>query len=407
MKKSTVLQIKRAYLVICMTTLTALSVMGQSQQFTLSGEIKGASHAHIYFQYPCPSGKVVEDSVKIVSGKFNYSGLIDEPTLVRITTHRNIKRIDDPNIARVFFEPAAMHIKLEIGNFKNLQLSGSKTHDEQVELNRNKESILKQLEPYLEEYNRVNEEYMAALAAKKPEAELDQLKEQASAIQLKLSPFYSQIGEIEDAFIRSNPDSYLSAYLLQFRSASMSADSAEAVYGNLSPQIQQSYWGREARKTVDRLKLGTPGSLAALFTTQDIEGNILSLEDLRGKYVLLDFWASWCVPCRKGNPHLLELYSQYKDKGFEIIGISDDDSKPDAWRKAVEKDRIGVWKHVLRGLQRTETGFDRSKDISDPYGIRSLPTKILIDPHGMIIGRYGGDGENDAAMDAKLKEIFN
>jgi thiol-disulfide isomerase/thioredoxin len=135
----------------------------------------------------------------------------------------------------------------------------------------------------------------------------------------------------------------------------------------------------------------------------------LKLTDFRGKYVLVDFWASWCVPCRAGNPHLLSLYAKYKDKGFEIIGVSDDDSNHEAWKKAVEKDGIGVWKHVLRGLKRdpnSEYGFDKSASISDRYGISSLPTKILIDPAGVIIGRYGGGGEDDAAMDKKLAEVF-
>lgn len=114
------------------------------------------------------------------------------------------------------------------------------------------------------------------------------------------------------------------------------------------------------------------------------------------------------MPCRKGNPHLLSLYSKYKEKGFEIVGVSDDDSNHDAWKKAVAKDGIGVWKHVLRGLdmKKRMNGEENPEDISDYYGIHSLPTKILIGPDGVILGRYGGGGENDEAMDKKLKEIF-
>jgi len=153
--------------------------------------------------------------------------------------------------------------------------------------------------------------------------------------------------------------------------------------------------------------MGSPGAKAYVFASQELRGTPLSLSDYKGKYVLLDFWASWCVPCRKGNPHLLSLYSQYKDKGFEIIGISDDDNNHDAWKKAVEKDSIDVWKHVLRGLKWDGKGnFDRSNDISDNFGIHSLPTKILIDPNGVIIGRYGGGGDTDEAMDKMLAEVL-
>jgi thiol-disulfide isomerase/thioredoxin len=149
-------------------------------------------------------------------------------------------------------------------------------------------------------------------------------------------------------------------------------------------------------KEIQNLQSGSPGSKAFAFAKKDINGQDLSLAEYNGKkYVLLDFWASWCVPCRKGNPHLLSLYSKYKDKGLEIIGIADDDSAQAAWKRAVEQDKIGVWKHVLRGLKRTSTGYDRSEDTSEGYGIHSLPTKILIDKNGIIIGRYGGGGEGD------------
>jgi thiol-disulfide isomerase/thioredoxin len=119
--------------------------------------------------------------------------------------------------------------------------------------------------------------------------------------------------------------------------------------------------------------------------------------------VLLDFWASWCVPCRKGNPHLKELYSKYKDKGIEFIGISDDDQSEDKWKEAIVKDGIGVWKHVLRGLKQKNNVFDRSTDISDKFGIHTLPTKILIDPEGKIIGRYS---EEEGPLDEMLKKVF-
>lgn len=387
--------------------LCAYSSMAQSGQFTLEGDIKGSNSPYIYFRYFSPDGNSVLDSVQVTSGKFSYRGQLSEPTMVFISGHKDVRQMDDPNATAVFLEPAPMQIQLETDNFKNVQLTGSKTQDEQAELNRKKKPIMDQLQPHLDEYNVANEAYMAAVTAKKPEAEQEELKEKAASIREKFSPFYVQTGEIDDAFIHSHPDSYLSAYLLRFKASAMLPDSAEAIFGGLTPRVQQSSWGQEVRKSIDRLKMGSPGSRASVFTTQDIIGEPLSLQDFRGQYVLLDFWASWCVPCRKGNPHLLDLYGKYSKRGFEIIGISDDDSNHDAWRKAVEKDGIGVWKHVLRGLKRTENGFDRSNDISDPYGIRTLPTKILIEPDGIIIGRYGGGGEDDAAMDKKLEEIFN
>ena len=157
-------------------------------------------------------------------------------------------------------------------------------------------------------------------------------------------------------------------------------------------------------KDIESLRLGVPGTEAYAFAATDINGKEFRLAGLRGKVVLLDFWASWCAPCRASNPHLKELYAKYKDKGFEVVCIADDDTNPDAWRQAVEKDGIGAFHHVLRGFKMADGVQDHSADISEHYGIHFLPTKILVGKNGMIVGRYGG-GEVEQ-LDAKLAEIF-
>jgi thiol-disulfide isomerase/thioredoxin len=114
--------------------------------------------------------------------------------------------------------------------------------------------------------------------------------------------------------------------------------------------MQQSGPGKEIAKEIDQLRSGSPGSIAKDFSATDLNGRKFTLSDLKGKYILIDFWASWCVPCRKSMPHVKELYARYKDKGLEIIGVSDDDNNQAAWKKAVDKDGTGIWHNVLRGL---------------------------------------------------------
>ena len=159
---------------------------------------------------------------------------------------------------------------------------------------------------------------------------------------------------------------------------------------NNSVQVRQALWQKILpQQTLKKIKL--------------------VLSAFRGNCVLLDFWASWCVPCRNSSPHLLELYRQYHDKGFDIIGIADDDNKPDEWKKAVAKDNVGVWHHILRGIDRKkiQNGEDNPNDISETFGVHSLPTKILIDKDGKIIGRYDkGTDEELAAMDKKIAEVM-
>ncbi|HEY8970280.1 MAG TPA: redoxin domain-containing protein, partial [Puia sp.] len=160
---------------------------------------------------------------------------------------------------------------------------------------------------------------------------------------------------------------------------------------------------------IEKLAAGWPGSMAKDFTAKELGGGTLSLSSLKGKYVLIDFWASWCVPCRKSMPHVKELYAEYKDKGLEVIGVSDDDRDSTAWKKALAKDGTGIWHNVLRGLdmEKIQRGEKNDKDISEKFGIHSLPTKILIDRDGRIIGRYDkGTDEEAAELDRKLAEVL-
>ncbi|HBB06388.1 MAG TPA: thioredoxin, partial [Bacteroides sp.] len=118
-----------------------------------------------------------------------------------------------------------------------------------------------------------------------------------------------------------------------------------------------------------------------------------------------DFWASWCVPCRKSNPHMKEMYAKWHDKGLEYVYVADNDSNPDNWRKAIKEDGLEAFHHVLRGLKvdRSNGGykFDHTNDISEKYAIHFLPTKYLIDREGKIVGKFESD-----ELEAKLKEIF-
>lgn len=222
----------------------------------------------------------------------------------------------------------------------------------------------------------------------------------------KFGPFRQRITEIDSIFIRENPDSYLSPYLMRFMISGRPLPEIEDMYNSLSKKVQNSAYGQEIGETIASLKAGSPGQPAFVFTSTDIDGKPISLSDYQGKYVLIDFWASWCVPCRRGNPHLIELYNRYNDKGFEIVGIADDDRNPDAWRKAVEQDQIHIWRHTLRWLKMTNGQYDHSDDISQHYGVQTLPTKILVDPDGIIVGRYTSGAEADKELDAQLEQIF-
>ncbi|WP_235012457.1 TlpA disulfide reductase family protein [Pedobacter africanus] len=371
-----------------------LSLPGFAQKnvlspFSISGKITGKKTGYVYLFYPMGEAYKT-DSAAIRNGAFLFKGKLTEPVAGRIAASKHIRDSDDPNMGEIFIGPGNMSLSVTYGAFKKAVLKGSLSNDEYVALNQQKEPIRKEMEPVLVAYRKEKDH------------------EKAAAIREQFEPFNDRMDKIDETFISTHPDSYISAYLMRFKIGSMKLAEAKAVYNNWTERIKNSASGIDVYKEILELESGSPGSVAKAFSATDINGEKLSLADFKGKkYVLVDFWASWCVPCRKGNPHLLSLYGKYKDKGLEIVGISDDDSNPAAWKKAVEKDQIGVWKHVLRGVKLSGKDYDMSNDITKGYGIHSLPTKILIDKEGVIVGRYGGGGDNDEAMDKKLAEIFN
>ncbi|MCJ0741188.1 AhpC/TSA family protein [Pedobacter montanisoli] len=376
------------YSLVAFLSLPGFAQKPLGSDFTINGKINGMETGYIYLSYQV--GEAMQmDSAAITKGSFVFKGKLSEPVMVSIAAARNIRSIEDPNITSVFIEPAVMDMSVSYGTFKQLTLKGSNSNDELEELNRQKAPILKEMEPAQAAY-RSEKDY-----SKKP------------ALYEKLGPFKARMNKVDLAYISAHPDSYVSAYLMKSKMNLLKLDEVKALYHSFTPRIKASEDGKYVYKEMLELESGSPGSLARVFSTIDINGEKLDLADFKGKkYVLIDFWASWCLPCRKGNPHLLSLYSKYKDKGLEIIGMAYDDGNSIGWKKAVEEDKIGVWKHVLRGLKISARSVDATNDLSKGYGVHVLPTKILIDKNGIIIGRYGGGGEDDEALDKKLAEIF-
>ena len=356
--------------------------------FVLNGKIRNADNEMMYLHYTDSLGNWCKDSVWVKDGKFSFQGGITEPTSASIVLGAGVKTMDDPNTTNLWLEPNEMALELVKGDMKNYVLKGSVTNDEAQMLDQQIAPIRQEMKPLIAAY----------------QAEKDH--EKASAMRDSWEPYYERMEKINNDFIASHPDSYVSAQLLRYKTSSISYAEAQAAYDRLNERVKKSQMAEEIREEIKKLRMGSPGSPAAVFSKKDINGEMFSLADLRGKYVLIDFWASWCVPCRKSNPHLKEIYKKYKDKGFEIVCVSDDDRNEEKWKDAVEKDGIQEFKHVLRGLKWNGRQPDRSEDISESYGIHSLPTKILIDKEGVIIGRYGGGGGTQEDMDNKLKEIF-
>lgn len=381
------------FLILAGTSLCARSQSTANPSFVLTGQVTNLQEGMVYLRYMNKEGKYVNDSTALHNGAFRFSGQVAEPTMAGFSGKMKSRGTDDPNYTSVFIEPGNLHIIVADQAFKEAKMTGSVAQQEYESLRTQQAKVEKRWAVVMDTLHAVN---------KRSNFEYQELKNWV------LVPYSEEMREIRTAFIKKYPASFVTAYLLRF-SRDYPTDTLKKLYAAFPAKIKQSTYGKEILTELENRKKGVPGTTAAVFAATDINGQSLNLADYKGKYVLIDFWASWCVPCRKANPHLKELYTMYKEKGFEIIGVSDDDSKPEAWKAAVAKDAL-PWKHVLRGMKMTREGdkinIDRSKDISSHYNISSLPTQILIDPDGKIIGRYGEGGDEHNALDGKLQTVF-
>ena len=176
------------------------------------------------------------------------------------------------------------------------------------------------------------------------------------------------------------PDYTFSAFTAyyQFQINEITRDTMEIILNNYTEEVKRSAYYEHLVKLYESIKLSAPGEKSPNFRVKSLAGSEIELTDFHGKYLLLDFWASWCAPCRAENPKILEVYNRFKNTNFTILSVSVDESKEN-WIKAINDDQINDWNHASN-LE----GWD---EISKLYGVRAIPQNFLIDPEGIIMAK--------------------
>ena len=328
-------------------------LFAQQKEFTITGHVTGLADGEVKLMTTQQNPVVIAtDSAK--GGVFRLTGSVPEPGLYFLVMSN-----EQPQY--IFLDNVAMTVKGAQSEIKKIKIEGSQTHSDFVEFN----AIFN---PMFGELNALAAQIQKENQAAKREKFINQYDSLISKIN----------GEVNN-FVSAKRSSFVSPFLLWVTSQTTpDIMQLESNFNLLDTAIRNSQIGKALAEYITVNKVGAVGTEAVDFTQNDTSGKAVSLSSFRGKYVLVDFWASWCRPCRIENPNLVKAYNKYKDKNFTILGVSLDQEK-DAWTKAIQKDGL-AWSHVS-DLQYWNNAA------ATLYRIQSIPGNMLIDPQGKIVAK--------------------
>lgn len=379
---------KKLLFILMLAPLFSSGQDDKGKAFKIKGKISNLKMEPewVFISYRKPDGEYGRDSAKITGNRYVITGKINEAQAVTLrvkykpveagkTVALNQKR----DLAAVFIEPGSVKI-LSVDSFGNAKVKGSDAHKEYVKLQDLSKPYSEKLEPLYKKYS----EYAKA----NDKVAQDNIEKEIDAISADRKE------TVYGNYIRTNASSPIAMYVMnQYAGWEIDADKVEPVFNSLPEATRLLPSAVEFKEKIEIAKKTGVGRIAMDFTQNDTIGQPVSLSSLRGKYLLIDFWASWCGPCRAENPNLVKAYAKFREKGFHIIGVSlDNPGQKEKWMKAIHDDGL-YWTQVsdLKGWK---------NEVSVMYGIQAIPQNLLLDPEGKIVAKNLRGEE----LDSKLAE---
>lgn len=363
----------RTLLAILVLALTIVSCQMTKDEFSIKGTIAGVETGKVYLQKIVDGRPQSIDTSEVVDGKFSFTGKMVLPDI-------RILRLNEKDyFAQLFLDNSTIKVAAKKDSLRATKITGSPTQDI--------------FQVYLTELARLNKE-VASLQAKYQTAMSNGNTDEAKKAEIDFNAMMENMKFFTKNFVKEHNTSVVAAYLTLVQLApQLEGPELDSIVAKFPAEISQSEFVIKLKEMAEVLKKTSIGVVAPDFTMNDPAGNPVSLSSLRGKVVMIDFWASWCAPCRQENPNVVKLYQKYHANGFEIIGVSLDRTKEE-WVKAIADDQLS-WVHVsdLKYWQNTAARL---------YSVSSIPQTYLLDKDGKIIAK----GLKSEGLAAKLNELF-